>query len=323
LNNNNTRSLVETSIITSLLVVFYALVIYVPFFSYLSFILPLFYAVVGIRNGEKNFYIMSIVSSIIVFLFSGIIGFIFLIGFGPIVGYVLYKFIQKKSKKSILILALTLTYLICFIGQIYLTNAFLNIDIFKSFSFEIENFKITMDTTFETLKTSGIYEENYLDTMKNNYISLADNFLVFLKLLFPFILIVLSFFNALFTAIFSYIIMKKINIKTVESKKLMYFKYPSHLMTGSTLIVVLSFIVIKMKIVNSDIMAMNIFFLLMFVFSIQGLAVLFYFMDKRNIKGALKAVILIVLLFLNPMIFLAILGWMDALLNLRKFKSEV
>jgi uncharacterized protein YybS (DUF2232 family) len=78
-----------------------------------------------------------------------------------------------------------------------------------------------------------------------------------------------------------------------------------------------------MNFVNSVTMAYNLFFIIQLLFSIQGLAIVIFSMDKRNLSATAKTIMLIVLFLLRPMMILAVIGWVDAIFNFRRIGVNV
>ncbi len=102
------------------------------------------------------------------------------------------------------------------------------------------------------------------------------------------------------------------------------FSLPKNIVMGSLLVYLLSYIAINMGIINKDLMMFNLEMLFTFVFSIQGLAAVFYFGHRRRIP---KFVVLLVsVIFFTTWIgqtFLFLLGLTDLVFDLRKRFSKL
>jgi Predicted membrane protein len=97
------------------------------------------------------------------------------------------------------------------------------------------------------------------------------------------------------------------------------FSLPKNIVIGSLIIYLLSYVTANMGIIDKNLMMFNLELLFTFVFSIQGLAVIFYF-------GYLKKIPKIILLILSAIFlltwlgqtFLFLLGLTDLVLDIRR-----
>ncbi|BEP30410.1 DUF2232 domain-containing protein [Helicovermis profundi] len=322
MNNSNTRTILEISIMAVLSTMFYLAAIYVPLIGYLIFLTPIFYAIIGIKNGTDKVFAMIIGSFFMTFMISGFVNAIILVLIGGINGVIFSEIVRHKKNKSTLILSLTGGYVLAFSIGIILVQYLTKIDLFTSINSQVLIYKDVINSTFDSLKTIGTYEESLIENMRVGYIASVDQIISVVKMSLPFLLISISALSSLLTATFGYKILRKLNIEVVEEKKYKDFRYPNHITWGTTLIVVMSFLAIKMGIINSDILSINILLIMMLVFSIQGLSTIFYYMDKKNMNKILKVIFIIVLIFLKPMLVLALLGWTDAIFDFRKINNR-
>jgi len=101
------------------------------------------------------------------------------------------------------------------------------------------------------------------------------------------------------------------------------FSLPKNIVIGSLIIYALSYITIHMGIIDKSLMMFNLEMLFTFVFSIQGLAVIFYFGHSKKIPK-LILVIVSAVFFLTWLgqTFLFLLGLTDVVLDIRKRFSQ-
>jgi uncharacterized protein YybS (DUF2232 family) len=101
------------------------------------------------------------------------------------------------------------------------------------------------------------------------------------------------------------------------------FSLPKNIVIGSLIIYLLSYITIQMGIIDKSLMMFNLEMLFTFVFSIQGLAVIFYFGHSKKIpKLILVIVSAVFLLTWLGQTFLFLLGLTDVVLDIRKRFSQ-
>lgn len=101
------------------------------------------------------------------------------------------------------------------------------------------------------------------------------------------------------------------------------FSLPKSIVLGSLLIYILAYIAINMGIIDKNLMMFNLEMLFTFVFSIQGLAVVFYFGYFKRIPKIVVLVVSAVFVFTwLGQTFLFILGLTDVVLDIRKRFSQ-
>ena len=101
------------------------------------------------------------------------------------------------------------------------------------------------------------------------------------------------------------------------------FSLPKSIVLGSFLIYVLSYITVSMGIIDKNLMLFNLELLFTFVFSIQGLAVVFYFAYFKKIPRIVTVIVAGIFLFTRlGQTFLFLLGLTDVVLDIRKRFSQ-
>jgi len=97
------------------------------------------------------------------------------------------------------------------------------------------------------------------------------------------------------------------------------FSLPKNIVIGALIVYLLSYITANMGIIDKDLIMFNLELLFTFIVSIQGLAVLFYFGQTKQIPKIVLYVISAVFLFTwLGQTFLFLLGLTDLVLDLRK-----
>ncbi|MDD3168418.1 MAG: DUF2232 domain-containing protein [Eubacteriales bacterium] len=146
-----------------------------------------------------------------------------------------------------------------------------------------------------------------------------DNVKEIMKLAFPGTIIVFSLVTAYLNYAFLSWLIGKSGKKISGLPPFRAFSLPKNIIIGSLIIYLLSYITVKMGIIDKSLIMFNLELLFTFIFSVQGLAVVFYF-------GFLKKVPKLILLILSGIFIstwlgqtvLFLLGLTDVALDIRK-----
>ena len=137
----------------------------------------------------------------------------------------------------------------------------------------------------------------------------------------PFIMILISMVNGMIIYHGNRFIMKKINQPVEDMVEFSYFKLPMHFVYGVTFILLLSYLAGFMDLIDFNTISLNIVLILIYVFAFQGSAILFYYLDKRNINNFIKGLILFLLILFQAIFLLSIVGWLDMIFDFRRIKN--
>ncbi len=101
------------------------------------------------------------------------------------------------------------------------------------------------------------------------------------------------------------------------------FSLPKNIIIGSLIVYLLSYITVNMGIIDKELIMFNLQLLFTFLFTIQGLAVLFYFGNLKQIPKILTFVIAGIFLFSGlGQTLMFLLGLTDLVLDIRKRFSQ-
>lgn len=315
------KALTETAILSAIVAILYVISTYMPFLPLVSFLSAVPFAYIGLKFGEKYFANMLVVTLVIVFMFGGLLSAGALLLLGGISGFVLMVFVKLKKSRSVTTAGLVFSFIISYslilvlFQYVYSVNI---IDAFETFMIAMRDEVILSAEGFEIL-TDKIAGENVAD-----FYTLQFDVIIFtVKTIFPYLIVFYSVLSSVLLMLLTYYSFEKSGIAIAKSGKFSEFKYEAHILWGTTIIAILSYITINMNFVNSVTMAYNLFFIIQLLFSIQGLAIVIFSMDKRNLSATAKTIMLIVLFLLRPMMILAVIGWVDAIFNFRRIGVNV
>ncbi len=311
--NNSTTALTEAAIIAAIMVVFVLFGIYI--FPIVLMIYPVPFIILGIRHGSKYNILSMIASSIIVGMFTDItMAMILFIVFGLLAISLTYM-IRRKYNTSQIVMFNTAVALISMLIAVailnYITGTSLISDIEASLSQVLE-------IQLNTIKDMGL--SSYEIIQMTDVLKTAHSYMI---LLIPFFLIISSMFSAYINYWLSVVVLRRLGNKQIAIPRFKFFSLPRNIILGAFVIFLASALIRYLEILYYDPILINVIGLLIFVFFLQGLAILVYLIDKlkfyKIIKGAL-----IVLAIIN-FVFIAILsfiGMLDIVFDFRKLRKS-
>ena len=107
-----------------------------------------------------------------------------------------------------------------------------------------------------------------------------------------------------------------------ELKDFAYFSLPRYFMIGTGVFLLLSYILNSLKIPNMQIIMTNIVVIAQYALLIQGMALAKFYMIQKGIKGFIRFIIFIFIIF-NPILtnIMVILAVADLLFDFRKLRT--
>ena len=128
-------------------------------------------------------------------------------------------------------------------------------------------------------------------------------------------------------AYFEYIMISKASLKTSapwpQLPKFKDFSMPRKALWGWILIYLLTWIVVSLDFMESDVLQINIQLLFELVFQIQGMSVIFYFCDNKKLPKIVAILLSIVFMCTNVGKFLLVfMGFLDLGFGLRKIITK-
>ena len=175
-----------------------------------------------------------------------------------------------------------------------------------------EFFRESLTGSEEMVNSMGLLEGSEMDMnmMINQLLTII-----------PFIMVLISFVNGMVIYHGNRLVMQKINSPVVEMDRFSDFKLPMHFVYGITFILILSYLSGLTGIIEFNTISLNIILVLIYVFAFQGAAILFYYLDQRNINNVAKGIILALLIIFQAIFILSIVGWLDMIFDFRRIKN--
>lgn len=321
MNRIQTRALMEGAIFAAITVVIGIIRFYVPIVSLISIVWSVPAILIAFRHGFKVSIISVLVSFVLVAVmtnpFEGL-GFFFGFGIpGIIMGYLLKK--KFTPGKTIFITGLVLA--VCSIFSIYFGALAIGIDIIKSYDklfIDMKNaYRTAADTMASLYGAAGVSREELMKTTES-FVQAID----LMKLVLPGLLLIAGFVTSFINFKLTKTVLKRINHVIDDVTPFSLWR-----LSAKWVIVVMSlllFVLVEINMIRLPQLyafSMNIFTGITVLFTILGLSVGKFFLDKFSIPNAVKGIILFfAMLLLGNMTML--LGVLDMLFNFRKLKEQ-
>lgn len=301
-----TRQLVEGSILIALYAVLLLIFLYVPLINLIGiFALPIPFVVYVYRNGKKNavlFYVVSLLVTYIVGTLLALPATLLFGGVGLILGY---NYRKHKDAFSILIsgsLSFTIGFILVYVGSILF--------------FELNPAEETQKLMQQSMKlVEGFTGMGQQD--EEQYKMFYD-MVELLPSLVPSAIVLTSILMAWFTQLLCNMILSRLGGKIKPFPPFREIKFPKSILWYYLLSSLFYFIGFDKGTTLFDIV-INLFIILEFVMTIQGLAFIYYYCYVKEIKKAVPIFITVFALLIPILLYLIrILGIIDLGFDLRK-----
>lgn len=280
---------------------------YLPLTGYFILMLPSVFSVVWIRRGLRYGVLSVLVSSLLCFFFGFVTESLFVLLNGGLICGLMSEGVLKEKKTSVVLALGSLGAFISTAILLYVAQKLAGIQWEALFLEATKQTKAIFETMGVDPKTAVDFNEQF------------DRMLYFLKNLIPFIFLSSAFFVGLLNLWAMRLILPRVGYKNMLQGRFQDFTLPKSTNSGMFIMFVLSFLLGVMGWAHSRAIAMNVYAIIIFVYSVQGLAVALFLMERRKIRRMFKIILIAtVILFyslLYPPIF--VLGLVEAGWGLR------
>lgn len=281
----------------------------------LLFLFPAPFIYIGVKKDLKiaigGITIVSLLVGLMADTYSGIVLFEL---FMPLSLVIIYEIINRKKSTEILLYSTVVFFISCLLlyGLIQdITGASIITQMEESFreivNVQVEMFRESGLTNYELSRTR--------DQLKNTYSYIVS--------ILPAILIILSMFASYINYYASAIALRRSGIGIASIPNFSRFKLPSTIIPGIVVIFVALSLAKGLDIPKFDAIVLNIIVFTWFIFSVQGLSVIDYFMINRKFKTIIRIIIIILIAFIIPVgSILSLIGFIDAIFDFRKLNKN-
>lgn len=295
------EAFLETLRYSILTVALLLLVKMVPLTAFISFFLPSLFAVITFRNGM----IFSLFSSLIIALISSTflepLSMIYTTFTIAGVGLVIGEFAYRKRTPALAIFAGAFMVILNILLLMYAEAKMMNVDLLdyiisgykESFQIQKEMFNLDMD---------------------------VNTFILNLRRTFPGMVVCMGFaistVNYFFTGSLLTRITKKRQIATLSE-----FSLPGNVFGGMLIVYLMTLFLIYSDYLYKDTLIINLTIIFGMLFFLQGLASIYNFISKKMKPAARNIIIFVLCVFMPLYTFVVAIGFIDAVINLRRIKK--
>jgi uncharacterized protein YybS (DUF2232 family) len=311
--NEKTRIITESAVIVSLMTIFVFLGLYLT--PIILLIYPVPFIILGIRHNVKSSILTVFASFILVSILIDPLTALFVtIIFGPLAVAIAYMINRKYNSYKIIVIG-TIVSFISIVTSLIITGYITGVNFYDLLKEQVDFILSTQESLLKEMEISSYRIEELID----KYTILLDNTI----LIFPAMLIIVSLFTNYINYFISIATLKRLRYKNIKMPLFSKFRLPSNIGSGIVVIAILSFIISYYKLFNYDTITLNISILVVFLFFLQGLAVIVYLLNKTNINSILRGVIIAFLIFSSPlMLIISFVGLVDTIMDFRKLKED-
>ena len=266
------------------------------------------FIIITVRHSLRYVIISIIASAILVTFVTFPTYGIYIAMMGGFVGCIMGLSIKKKKDSSTSIFYGALTASVSLMIMISLATLISGVSI-------IETVDQILGETVKITETMGLGE-----IISESGVSMTDITDLF-KMVIPSSLVLSGAIFAVFNYFISTIILKRLGMDTKQAKTFSEFSLPGNILFGTTFILVLTYFSGKLNIVDSEALFVNVLNVFTYVFLVQGVAVLFFFLEKRKLGKGIKILSVFLIFILGIILPVAMFGWLDSAFDFRKLRG--
>ncbi len=314
-SQKKTRGMVEASLMTALTCLFAIVGTYIPLLAFILLLIPIPFIVLGKRHGI-HFVVLSIIASaIIIGSLTEPVYSVFVVALPGITAIIMGYLMYKEYSPGKILIGGAIGALAASLLSISLTAWISGVE---SIAYLSEIFKDAMEVQMQMYKTLGMGPQE----IQNMKTSLEESMQI-ATMIVPSAIIVSSFFLAYINYVLSVQVLKRIGYKVETLKPFSQFSLPKSIFMGTGIIMALTLLMKNVQGIDYSTLSANVLVIFQFIFLLQGLAVVSYFVNKLNQSKVLK-ILLFIFLVLNQiaLIIIAILGFVDIIVNFRKLNKS-
>lgn len=296
------RALIEASLIAGIVSIFAIIGAVTPLLSILLILLPVPFIFITVRHKFLYSFLSIIITSLVLGIFLGIVYSFFLLIMIVPMTIAMGRYI-KKEKEPFFVIAigtmvatLSTFFIIQLVGEINITQ-------------------IMADAMREVLA----HQQEMLLSINLTAAVEVDNMINYFIMLLPALLVVQAIVSTFANYYLCIASLRRFAVKNVTLSEFSNFKLPKNIVLGAFIIFVLSFLTRYVEGLYHDALIMNIVVIFAFIFFMQGLAFINYYMKKMKVHKALRVVLTIIVVLVGPiMTVTSFIGVIDSIFDIRK-----
>lgn len=312
----STRAMVEGAVFASVTAVLGILVYYMPLLSLIGMFWAVPIIIMGFRNGFKVSFVSAVVAAILVSIFTEPYSGIYLFLVFGISGIVMGNLMSKKVKPSLNIIISGLILGVCSVVGILMSFWIMGQPPAQAVEYFVKIMNESIEGAANIYGKVGMPAEQ-IESIINTFKQSIES----LKLIIPTVFLL----NGIIFSFINYKIVKMVLERmkyTIEDvKPFSQWRVPSNFSLGLIIVLFLTIVASYLKIPNIGTAVLNIVFLLKWIFTLLGLSVAAFMLDKYGVSKMVKYIVLIILFFSLANV-LTLVGLIDTIFNIRKIDKK-
>ncbi|MBN4067708.1 MAG: hypothetical protein COA82_01895 [Alkaliphilus sp.] len=296
------RALIESSLIAGIVSIFAIIGAIIPLLSILLILLPVPFIFLTVRHKFIYSFLSIIITSLVLGIFLGIIYSFFILLMIVPMTIVMGRYIKKEKEPFFVIATGTMVatistfFIIQLVGEINITQIM------------ADAMREVLANQQEMLLSFNLTAAVEVENMINYFIMLLPALLV--------IQATVSTFANYYLCIAS---LRRFAVKNIKLSEFSSFKLPKNIVLGASIIFALSFLTRYVEGLYHDALIMNVVVIFAFIFFMQGLAFINYYMKKMKVHKALRVILTITVVLVGPiMTVTSFIGAIDSIFDIRK-----
>ena len=304
----------ETIFVIGISVLFMLIAVY--YAPELMFLYPVFFVVLGVKQGI-NYNILALLTSTLIL--GLIVGMVFaisiLIAFAPL-SIILSYTIERRRKSLEIISISTLFLFISFLLIIIIMRGMTGVNLINQLE---DRFAQLLDSQMNALRNMDLSSYEMLKIGDG-----LESIVRYTILIMPSIMIISSLAMAYLNYLISVLILRKFGYGLVSIPKFTKFQLPSNILLGTVIMFIGTFILKGLKLFYYETILLNITVLVSFIFFVQGLSVVDHKFVEKGLPVILRIAIILFFAVLLPFGWIiSILGLLDVIIDFRKLRRSM
>ena len=311
----NTRALVEAALMVAITCIFGIVGTYIPLLAFILFFIPIPFIILGKRHGIRFVILSIIASTAIVGSFTTPTYPVFVVLFPGITAAVMGYMMNKGYAPSKVLLGGTVASIASSVLSMALTSVLVGISTMDQLG---EMFQQIIDMQVRIYEGMGA-DTYQIEEVRKNLEAITQAALMVI----PAAVVLSSAFLTYLNYVIAIRVLNRIGYQTEKLPPVQHFRLSKSFLMGTFLIIALTILIKNLNIVHYETLVSNIFVIFQFIYFVQGLAVISFYMTAFRVHRLLQGIIFLFLL-LNQFAFFAasVLGFLDAFINFRKLKTD-
>lgn len=289
------------------------MVIGLNLFPIILFLFPLAFIVIGVKFNLRESFMSILMTSLLVGIIvdppSGIVLFAI---FGPMSLLIAYGIRKRKKAVEIIIPSSIVIFVLIIISFMIFGNESGVLDQLEE---DFQSYAGMQMTRLEDMELTNIESFRIMEELENDY----QDILAIL----PSFFIIMSVFISYINYYFSTLILRRLGLGIRDNPQFSEFSLPKNFILGTLIMFLTIYLLNRFDGVSARMIYLNVLFLVVVLFLIQGLSVLDHQLRKRRVNSIIRIIVIAMIIF-APLIIsiMVIVGMVDLIFDFRKLRKR-